>query len=144
MSVISIKLVVFLVEATMQVKVDPATIAKASRSPLTVIDCAAQRPRHSPGAPVVIDTVSSIPCYAHGGFCKCWMPAWFHFAEMAARERLVRERVAENAQAMASNSQTRPRPDEYVPPVAPLFDPRWPPPGADGVAHREFHSYQTS
>lgn len=26
-------------------------------------------------------------CIAHGNFCRCWMPAWFHLAELVGQER---------------------------------------------------------
>lgn len=59
------------------------TAVERTRARLRVID----RVERPVAAPVAVDAVSTIPCYADASFCRCWMPAWFHYAEMAGRER---------------------------------------------------------
>ena len=34
------------------------------------------------------DAILQEPCVATASFCRCWMPAWFHLAEIVAHERV--------------------------------------------------------
>lgn len=38
-------------------------------------------------APVQTGDTPHHDCVAQANFCRCWMPAWFHLAELVGEER---------------------------------------------------------
>lgn len=62
---------------------------QASSPTATVIQLKPPRRYIASAAPPPRETGDMLKheCVTHGNFCRCWMPAWFHLAELVGQER---------------------------------------------------------